>query len=626
MAADSEATGTTPKGVTAWDPKAGVSDVLDADTMTKRFAAGEAHVVAGHTYAMAGPDGEVWHIPAESVPDAAGKGMIFVDHRTNVRAQVAAESGWQAAGQGALNITTAGLGEAALAAAGADPVALEARKEQTAYTVGQAGGAVLGAMIAPQALLGRGVAGLAAETLGAGAMARVAAAGIGTAVEGATYAAGNAVSEASLGRTEDVADHVLAATGLGALLGAATHGAGALLGKGLKFAGDAGKRAVAGALAREADAQAARVSGSLAAGRVAGNVEQQAAYDAQTAARTAAERTHTPLDLEATPVSAPEGPTALAGPTDVPDASTLEGRIAAMATRRVGGKMAAMALGGPMGYVAADLAASTLDSPAVRAKVLQWARNATLRVAQTVDEHAAAIGAGAENAAATGRYLERRIAGTTASLLSASTPSARREAFAARQEELASLSDPATQAVNFDRATAHLNDAMPDTRALLHTRGTATLAWLQSQIPRSANPDRLDPHVRLNDHDIMRWSRLDAVAQDPLRAMERGSSKAEVEAVAVLYPSLHATMQKAIAGVLKAGMNWNARKAVSYKWGIETHNAFVAGSIHMSQESYKAAAVAAQQAASAPRATRGGTPSGSQAKALRSPTDALTGE
>lgn len=610
-----EATGTRPDGVTAWLPKEGVSAVLPAAELTRRFAAGDAHVVDGHTYAMAGPDGEVWHVPAASVADAAGKGMVFVDHRTNVRAEVAKESGWQAAAQGALNVTTMGLGEAGLAAAGADPVALDARREQDAYTVGQAGGAVLGAMVAPQALLGKLAGTAAAETLGASALARITAAGVGTAVEGATYAAGNAVSEASLGRTEDVAEHVLAATGLGALLGAGGRGVGMLLGKGLKAAGSAALRGASRVAGDVADTEAAAVSGSLGAYRTEADT-------AAASARDTALRTHAPLDPAALqPSLPPPSATPLAPPT--PTAlSEAAGALAARAGRRAATSMAGGALGGPMGYVLGDVAGELASSPAVRAKVLAWARNATARVAQTIDDHAATLVSGGEAATATGRYLERRVAASTTQLIAAGTPAARRAAFDARMTELQELSDPATQTDVFDRATGHLADAMPDTRAMIQGRGAQTLAWLQAQVPRSVNPDQYDPTVTLGDHDIMRWSRLDAVAQDPMRALERGATKAEIDAVATLYPSLHATMQRAIGRVLKAGLSWDARKSLSYKWGVTSHNAFIAGSVAMSQQAYKANAAAIAAVA---QNHRPASPSAPRTSALSDPTSAITG-
>lgn len=554
MAEPIPATGTTSRGVAAYIPQTGETRDLDTESMNDLWKHGAVQTIEGHTYAIQGPDGSIWHVPASEVPDAMRHGGVFAKHEDNVRAEVAAEPGWKPALQGAFNAATAGTGEAILKAGNAaDPIGLAARQERPEYVAGQIGGAMLTAAVAPQALLGNAARAAVAESVAQTAVGRLLAAGAGAAVEGATYSAGNAISEASLGKTEDVAEHLLAATGAGALLsgtaGMVARGAGEVLGRGLANAAGRGKRLL-----------------NQAAGGLADHLE--------------------PL----------EGQSYTGNPLDISEAPAwLTQATGAVATR--GAKVAAgSALGGPVGALVGMAAGgdSRLNRTVGKA-VLNYAQRAIRKVNDNIDAHAEALASGSERVAEGGRYMERALAGTTTALLTATSPEERQKAYETRMQELTALQDPATASAVMERATSHLGEDMPDTRGFMQLKGSDALAYLAKNMPRTFAVDTLAPVPALPDHDITTFARLDAVLQDPMRAMRSDATRQEVQAVQTVYPALGAKMQRAIVGVISPGLAWGARKSLAAAWGIQTHAAFTASSIALSQSLHKAARNSQQQ-------------------------------
>lgn len=142
----------------------------------------------------------------------------------------------KAFGLGAAETATFGLSNQALVRSGfAKPETLRQIEERnpTAYTAGQVGG-VLGSLLLPEAgLVGgvskvggaveRGAAAMlpAAESLGARVVEGAATKGLGSAVEGAFYGAGAAISEQALGDPDLNAEKVMGEIGYGALFGGA---------------------------------------------------------------------------------------------------------------------------------------------------------------------------------------------------------------------------------------------------------------------------------------------------------------------------------------------------------------------------------------------------------------------
>lgn len=175
---------------------------------------------------------------------------------------------------------------------------------------GLARGAVAAAELAPSALagtLGRGVerALLGGAAEGAGWAARAGASAVGAGAEGALFGVGSAISRASIDDHALTGEKLVAAAGMGALLGGAAGG-------GLSAAGSllrGGVDKAAGALARTIDAGEGRLAGELTAATpktaggaqaLAGQVERDLALKGAGAdARALAEIRAAGGDLEA---------------------------------------------------------------------------------------------------------------------------------------------------------------------------------------------------------------------------------------------------------------------------------------------------------------------------------------
>lgn len=146
--------------------------------------------------------------------------------------------------EGAARGATLGLSDVAQTALGVDAEGLAERRKlnPTAATVGEIGGAVGSALLAPglapAGLLARGgaraAARLAPEALAEGASlasqalnyaGQVGARAAGSAIEGAAYGLGETVTEAALGDPNEAAERLLANVGYGGLFGGALGGA-----------------------------------------------------------------------------------------------------------------------------------------------------------------------------------------------------------------------------------------------------------------------------------------------------------------------------------------------------------------------------------------------------------------
>ena len=209
------------------------------------------------------PDGILVSIPRadEDLAEAAGYRPAdtpdFEDYRNR---QLYGNSEIRAGLEGAARGATFGLSDQLLTYYGAEPEGLRGREEQNpvASTVGEltgigvplllsggssaaaTGARAVGALPLAAQSAGRAVEGAVASRLAgaavkeglAGAIARTVPKVAGSAVEGAFYGAGSAISEDALGKHELTAEHLLASAGLGALIGGAASGAISLAGEG----------------------------------------------------------------------------------------------------------------------------------------------------------------------------------------------------------------------------------------------------------------------------------------------------------------------------------------------------------------------------------------------------------
>lgn len=204
----------------------------------------------------------------------------------------------KAFGLGAAETATFGLSNQALVRSGlAKPETIRQIEERnpTAYGTGQVGG-VVGSLLLPEGFLvggvskvgaavERGAAALlpAAESLGARVVQGAATKGLGSAVEGAFYGAGTAISEQALGDPDLNAEKVMGEIGYGALFGGAlgtAFGAVGPLVAGKPSVAAAAKAVDEGAAAPQAvsslDDIAAKVESGAASGLTPGELPQKA--------------------------------------------------------------------------------------------------------------------------------------------------------------------------------------------------------------------------------------------------------------------------------------------------------------------------------------------------------------
>ena len=247
----------------------------------EQFLRGERGLVPGQTISLAAPDGTVMDFKADKVHGALTDGWRFAGSPEIKRAEAEARP-VQSALEGTAHGLTAGASSLMLQALGDS--GLEARSRTDAFRSGELAGMAGGLLIpglGEAMAVGRGAeaarvlapaARLAAEetaakAAGSAALAEAAGSsaarelGVRGAVDGAAFGAVGAMSEESLGNPEANAQSILAAGGMGALLGAGLGGGmGAVLG-GAGDLGAAGWRKARAALL-EPDQLAAHLSAS----------------------------------------------------------------------------------------------------------------------------------------------------------------------------------------------------------------------------------------------------------------------------------------------------------------------------------------------------------------------------
>lgn len=227
----------------------GKTEALDDQATASALAAGTHQPVGSK--ALINPDGELVFTPMKNVElnlARYGYSVPTQDQLTELANQKLYGEGLgnevRAGLEGAARGATFGGSDYLAGALGADPEAMRQRRElnPTASTVGEIGGALGSALLAPEVApaglvskLGTSVAArLAPEALteGAtlasrvlGAAGQVGAQAAGSAVEGAAYGLGQTVTEAALGDPDLNAEKVMANIGYGGLFGGALGGA-----------------------------------------------------------------------------------------------------------------------------------------------------------------------------------------------------------------------------------------------------------------------------------------------------------------------------------------------------------------------------------------------------------------
>jgi hypothetical protein len=203
-------------------------------------------------------------------------------------------------------------------------------------------------------------------------------------------------------------------------------------------------------------------------------------------------------------------------------------------------------------------------------------------VARQLTELSGAIGARAARLTGAANAVVRalppsRLVSSTAVMLSDASDDERQSAYRERVSEVyAMAASPETVAERVGGVTAHLDEGLPATRAVLMATASNALAYLASAIPRSYQPDILSDAPATPAHERARFARVDAVLQEPLRVMEPGATPDEHRAVSTVYPRLYAAMTASVAEATASSerVSWEARRRLALLWGAETHGAF----------------------------------------------------
>jgi hypothetical protein len=278
-----------------FDPKTGAPLSLPDSDISRAVASGKATFMKGEKIPVVTPDGETGEIPAEEAQAHFNQGYQYEPLDSQAARAEKHEFGdgtgneIKAFAAGAARGATLGLSDAALTGSGlVNPDTLQGLRQYnpvasgagevagvvapaiatgglSAEAEGLAGAARGAAELTPASLvskIGSKVTGAAKAAIGeapeaSGLAKRIlmgaAPHAVGSAVEGAFYGAGNAVSESSLGDPDVNAEKVMGEVGLGAILGGAFGG---ILGAGegalSRFVGKGGEAA------KEAEALAAR--------------------------------------------------------------------------------------------------------------------------------------------------------------------------------------------------------------------------------------------------------------------------------------------------------------------------------------------------------------------------------
>jgi hypothetical protein len=387
------------------------------------------------------------------------------------------------------------------------------------------GGAGLGGRAAGEA------AGAALSEAGANALvSRLGGQIAGGALEGGVIGVNNALSEAALGHSDDVADSLLADAGMGALLGGAVGG-------GLQVLGDA-----------------ARWAGGKAVGRVRDVAELVERFSGE----------------------APEA-----------GAASAMKRLLQNTVKR-GGEAAGAVLGGAVGgapgaYLGGRAGGSLAQEALERAGVQRIMSALETRMA---DGARAVARGGAEAAADVGRLAPR-----TAAMLRGSQAE-RDAAFAARADEIRAMAaSPESTVDHISAHTARLQGAVPEATAALHSRVADALSFLHGNLPQGSNADAFSQATLIPAQERARFARIDAALQDPLRVLRADATREEVNAVATVMPRLHARMQKAVMEAVEpAKLDWKRRQRLQFVWGVNTHNAYAPANVRVYQQTYVPAA------------------------------------
>lgn len=237
-----------------YDPSTGSTLTLPADEAQKRYVEGRAQLIKGAPVRLYDPStNEVLDTDPAKVDVALRSGQRFATKDELLRQRAEGEGG-RAYAEGLAKELTLGGSDAALKALGVE--GLKQRRETTAGQAGEWSG-VAASLVGPGMLARGAAAGVERGALGqlaeaalspaaklselnaavtAGAekvlgnvitnktVSKALASGLGTATESAVYGAGNALSEESLGDAPTNAGHLLAAAGVGGLVGFAAGG------------------------------------------------------------------------------------------------------------------------------------------------------------------------------------------------------------------------------------------------------------------------------------------------------------------------------------------------------------------------------------------------------------------
>ena len=269
------------------DAATGQVKAVSADAADEGFRTGALRLPDGTDVPLVGPDGKTSPFPAANVADAIANGFRFAGGRDQARMR-AEETPVLAFAEGLANdlVPIPGAVHLLELAMGVDKDDIAARAETTSGRVGQGlgiGASLLtgGVMVrGGKAALGHLLPGVAANTAGRaltegaekaiggyveGEIARKAlSAGLGRAVEGATYGVASVLDEAALGNVELNTETLLASAGAGALIGGA-------LGTAVKGATEGVKRGVRNYVKEDITAKlAGSLVGHMATGGIGG--------------------------------------------------------------------------------------------------------------------------------------------------------------------------------------------------------------------------------------------------------------------------------------------------------------------------------------------------------------------
>jgi hypothetical protein len=523
------------------DPTDGSLRDVTADRANAEFRTGALRLPSTADVALVGPDGVSSMFPAKNVPDAVANGFSFAGSTDKAKMR-ALESPLLAGAEAFADSLSPipGAVHGIEIALGVDPADIAARAETMPAQIGNVGGIVgglalgglgaaskgaLSALIPGVAgnLLARGAAEAAEKTVGRYVESEIArkalTAGLGRALEGATYGVAHVADEAALGNVDANAETLIAAAGAGGLLGGALGAVGGAAGPAARKAAEAVSRQGRKGLVKYAAGLVGGAVGGMP-GAIGASVLAGRAYD------HAGVRDF--INRAATGIADVGRKTGKAVVASNPRAASIAGEMLSEGRDAV--------LGG--GAAAAGL--SAIQS-----------------VIKRTDDYIASRAA--RIAGQTMPFMTRPVAAsvvrTTMSMLDGDDKT-RRNAYDERSRELAALSDPAVMGAAADREMSPLAADAPQTASAVVMQAQRALDYLRSHIP-PAQPgtaggvsamfrgkrDGAETAGRPSDRAIRDFAALDRLVQDPLYALdlvEKGTIRpTHVEALRELYPTLH---------------------------------------------------------------------------------------